>query len=157
MSLIPTEPTGRNSCLPSPEARARNMAAVLSTIQGHKWTLASFLRDLFSPDQGKYVTSQMQIQMVSYFLGPCSTFGADELTEMMYVHKYSKPKCARASQNRSAQEVVCEDRENMAREKLQSWAISKVENLVNAEATIMSSKETGFHMDRTHQSWEAIE
>jgi len=45
----------------------------------------------------------------------------------------------------------------MAQEKLQSWAISKVKNLVDAEATIMSSKETGFHMDRTHRSWEAIE
>jgi len=94
--------------------------------------------------------------MVSYFLGLCSTFGADDLAEMMYVHEYSKPKSARALQNRSVQDVVREDRENMAQAKLQSWAISKVENLVDAEAAIMSGKETGFHMDRTHQSWEAI-
>jgi len=86
MSHILTElSTSGNSRLPLPEARARNVATILSTIQGHKWTLTSFLMDLFSPDQGNYVTSQMQIQMVSYFLGLCSTFGADDLAEMMYV------------------------------------------------------------------------
>src|SRR5882762_8333980 len=53
--------------------------------------------------------------MVSYFLGLRSTFRADDHAETTYVHEYSRPKMHAWSQNRSAHEAVCEDRENLAR------------------------------------------
>jgi len=75
--------------------------------------------------------------MVSIFLGGKTAVGAAKIAEMMYVHRYSKPKAMRTSQNRPAHEVIREDGNNMAQGKLREWAIKIVEEIVDAEAKAM--------------------
>jgi len=53
--------------------------------------------------------------------------------------------------------VTCEEGMNMAQGKLQEWAIKIVEELVDAEAKVMSAKETGFHLNKEEQTWEFIQ
>ena len=103
-----------------------------------------------------YEPSQKQNQTVSKFLGAQTTVGVDEIVEMIYTNKYSKPKDTRASQNRPAHEVIREDGKNMAQGKLREWAIKIVEEIVDAEGKAMSSKEAGFHQDKEQQTWDFI-
>ena len=102
----------------SPEAHAENMNAVLAQVRRHRWSLSSFLKDLFSLSEDGFKASQKQVQMVSIVLGGHSVVGVNEIVEKMYVHGYSKPKAVHTSQNCPAREVIHEEGKNMAQGKI---------------------------------------
>ena len=104
--ILNDDPAGGGSRLLSSTARAENMNTVLTEIKRHKWSLGAFLKDLFSSGENGYEPSQKQRQTVSKFLGAQSTIGVDEIVELIYRNKYSRPKAVRASQNRPAHEVI---------------------------------------------------
>jgi hypothetical protein len=161
MSDIPAEvnrtSTGKVSRLLSVNARTKNMDEVLAKIQQHRWSLGTFLKDLFVDGKDGLYSSSTRTHMVSRFLGGRTGVEVEEIVEMIYKHKYSKPKKSRASQNHPARDVEQEDIRSKAQYRLQEWAIEKVEGIVDAEAVAMSGKDAGFQLDKTRATWEFLQ
>jgi len=120
------------------------MDRILGQIQECRWSLGTFLKDLFADGEDGLGYLPKRIHMVSRFLGGHTGVEVENIVEMIYTHRYSKPKQLRASHNRPAHDVERTDLESKAQWRLEQWAIGKVEAIVDAEAVVMSRKDAGF-------------
>jgi hypothetical protein len=114
--------TGKASHLLSISARTKNMDEILAKIQQHKWSLGTFLKDLFADGEDGLYSSSTRTHMVSRFLGGRTGVEVEGIVEMIYKHKYSKLKKSRATQNRPAHEAEHEEIKSKAQRRLQEWA-----------------------------------
>ncbi|TFY73277.1 hypothetical protein EWM64_g10735 [Hericium alpestre] len=145
------------------EPRAQEINLILHDLEEHGWNcLGSFIKDVLAlPNpKRKDFREQYHIQKVVAFLGPTtnaqSLVKADEIAEIMYSHRYSFPKAAHNSKNRTAAEAKRPDRAKMAQGLLEEWAVKKVESIVSAEADSASSKDIGFHLRDRFATWDSI-
>ncbi|KAI0038909.1 hypothetical protein FA95DRAFT_1550988 [Auriscalpium vulgare] len=92
--------------------------------------------------------------MLSWFLRGQSEVKACDIAELMYSCRYSRPKMVRNTAARRASSVLRADPKPMAWWGLREWAISKAEELINAEAKAVSSKHGGFHLPDKSATWD---
>ena len=125
-------------------------------IQKHKWSLGTFLRDLFADGENSVYNSLTRTQMVSKFLGGHVGVEVEKIIEPMYMHKYSRLKKSCALQNHPVCNAENVDLKLKAQQRLQEWAIEKVEEMVDVEAVAMSGKDMEFQLDEAQNSWEFL-
>jgi len=148
--------TNQVSRLLSIEAHTEFMDELLVKIQKYKWSLGTFLKDLFADGENGLYNSSTRTQMVSKFLGGHAGVEVQEIVELMYTHKYSRLKKSRASQNHPARDAENADLKLKVQRRLQEWAIEKVEGMVDVEAVAMSGKDMEFQLDEAQNSWEFL-
>ncbi|KAI0038007.1 hypothetical protein FA95DRAFT_1506196 [Auriscalpium vulgare] len=134
---------------------AQLLDEILQAIQDRGWDLGTFLRALFSvPPHGQPGNTIKRSTMLSYFLRGRSAAKAQDVVELMYACRYSRPPQPRNTANRPASSVLRADPKPMARWCLREWAIAMVEGLVSSEAKAVSSKAGGFHLSNAKASWD---
>ncbi|KAI0312418.1 hypothetical protein OF83DRAFT_1176656 [Amylostereum chailletii] len=151
----PLDPDG----LRARRGRQKRIDACLKEIKSRGFNLYEFLEELLTPcDQGDPRRSRIRVQMLRNLLAGhnANSSQVEHLAELLYNHPYSRPRLARASANRPANEAVRRDRRLMARWRLLEWAICKVEEAVSKESAHASSKEGGLHMPESKNNWETL-
>jgi hypothetical protein len=134
----------------------RRLDHLLLSIQKSPWNLGEFLRVLFSSPIPGLSRSQKHSQMVSQFLQGRSTIKAPDIVELMYSSRDSTPKEVRATRTVGRPAAERRDPESMARWQLREWAVKKVEDIVDAEAEKIASKEGGFRVSREEMTWDFV-
>lgn len=116
-------------------------------MKSHNLSLGTFLSRLFTvPPRGES-HSPSHTNTASIFLGgraDCSPQPVD-IVNLMYHSRYSTPKAVRASITPSENKDR-PDKRKMARWQLQQWAIGIVEDLIEAEASELSSLSGGLRL-----------
>ncbi|TFY69112.1 hypothetical protein EVJ58_g610 [Rhodofomes roseus] len=137
--------------------KAAHMDAILLEIQRKGWTIGAFLNDLLTvPARGSMGASSLRAQMVSKFLNGGTAVGARQVVEAMYQCRYGIRKKRRNTAGQSANAVRPEGGKLMAREHLNAWAISTVEELLDREAHGVVSKKGGFHLRNKDVTWQFV-
>ncbi|TFY77373.1 hypothetical protein EWM64_g6641 [Hericium alpestre] len=81
----------------------------------------------------------------------------------MYSHPLGHLGPLQTSVNRTAEEAAAEKKKKkgdnlryMSKSSLQEWAIEKVEDIIEEEGAVVSSKDGGFHLPSKQASWDFI-
>lgn len=129
---------------------------ILKLLGQKKITLGRFLQLTFTTPvpNSKSGHSQTQIQKVTNFLQGKSDVKIDRVLELIYESRYSAPLPARDSANRPASEAKRPEKEDMAKWRMEQWALRVVEGMVDREAQWLASRAGGLHLLNAIATWE---